>query len=140
MESTQVTGLLLQVKSFKFLLCLVIFDKVLSITKGLSDVMLSISLELAKAGDLVSGTIETLEDLQTNSYWDSIFAYSDSVASLHDINVTGPRPSRKRKLPSRFCEAVVLGSIGSSEVPTTSRQFKVGFYYPILDGFLMEVN
>lgn len=71
-EATQATGLLLQVKSFKFLLCLVIFDKVLSITKGLSDVLQSTSLDLAKAADLVSGTIETLEDLWTDNYWDCL--------------------------------------------------------------------
>ena len=40
----------------------------LSITKGLSDVLQSITLDLAKAADLVSGTIETLADLQTDAY------------------------------------------------------------------------
>lgn len=140
MKATQATGLLLQVKSFKFLICLVTFDKVLSITKGLSDVLQSISLDLAKAADLVSGTIETLEDLRTDNYWDNLFAYAESVAELHGIDVTGPRPSRKRKLPSRLYEAVILESIGSSESLTTSQQFKVDLYYPILDAFLMELN
>ena len=89
---------------------------------------------------MVSGTIETLEDLRTDNYWDNLFAYAESVAELHGIDVTGPRPSRKRKLPSRLCEAVILESIGSSESLTTSQQFKVDLYYPILDAFLMELN
>ena len=61
---------MLQVKSFKFLLCLIIFDKILLITKGLSDVLQS--LDLGKVADLVSGTIETLEHLRTDSYWDRL--------------------------------------------------------------------
>lgn len=140
MKATQATGLMLQVKSFKFLLCLIIFDKVLSITKGLSDVLQSTSLDLAKAADLVSGTIETLEDLRTDSYWDRLFSYVESVAKLHSIDIIGHRPSRKRKLPSRLCDTVILESTGSSEALTTSQQFKVGLYYPILDAFLMELN
>ena len=54
--------------------------------------------------------------------------------------ITGPQPSRKRKLLSRLCETVILESTGSSEAMTTSQQFKVGLYYPILDAFLMELN
>ena len=140
MKATQATGLMLQIKSFKFLLCLIIFDKVLSITKGLSDVLQSTSLDLAKAADLVLGTIETLEDLRTDNYWDRLFTYVESVAKLHSIDIIRHRPSRKRKLPSRLCNTVILESTGSSETLTTSQEFKVGLYYPILDAFLMELN
>ena len=139
-KATQAMGLMLQVKSFKFLLCLIIFDKVLSVTKGLSDVLQSISLDLAKAADLVSGTIETLEDFRTDSNWERLFTYIESVAKLHGINIVGHRPSRKRKLPSRLCDAVILESTGSSEAQTTSQEFKVGVYYPVLDAFLLELH
>ena len=115
MKATQATGLMLQVKSFKFLLCLIIFDKAPSITKGLSDVLQSTSLVLAKAADLVSGTIETLEDLWTDSYWDHLITYVESVAELHRIDIIRHRPSRKRKLPSCVCDTVILESTGSSE-------------------------
>ena len=89
MKATQAIGLLLQVKSFKFLLCLVIFDKVLSITKGLSDVLQSTSLDLAKAADLVSGTTEILEDLLTDNYCDHLFANAENVVRLHSTDVIG---------------------------------------------------
>ena len=36
-KATQATGLLLQIKTFHFFLSLITFDKILSITKGLSD-------------------------------------------------------------------------------------------------------
>ena len=142
MKATQAIGLMLQVKSFKFLLSLIVFDKVLSITKGLSDVLQSTTLELAKAADLVSGTIETLADLRTDTYWNRRFTYIESVAKLHSIDIIGNRLSRKRKLPSHLCNAdtVLLESTGSCEALTTSQQFKVGLYYPVLDAFLMELN
>ena len=100
MKAAQATGLLLQVKSFKFLLYLIIFDKVLSVTKGLSDVLQSTNLDLAKAANLVSATIKTLEDFRTDNYWDHFFVYAESVARLHSIDIIGPCLSRKRKLPS----------------------------------------
>ena len=64
MKATQATGLLLQMKTFHFLLSLITFDKVLSITKGLSNVLQSATLDLAKADDLVSGTIKQLKTFE----------------------------------------------------------------------------
>ena len=100
----------------------------------------STSLDLAKAADLVSATIETLEDLRTDSCWDHLFAYAESVARLHSIDITTPRPSRKRTLPSRLWDTVVLESTGSREEMTTSQQFRIDLCCPILDAFLMEMN
>lgn len=139
-KSTQANGLRLQVKSFKFILCLIIFDKVLSITKGLSDVLQSTSLDLAKAADLVAGTIETLEDLRTDSYWESLFSYAESVARVHGIDVTGPCSSRRRRPPSHLNDVILLESTGAHEPLTTNEGFKVGLFFPILDAFLMELN
>ena len=52
-------GLLLQIKCFKFVLSLVVFDRLLSCSKGLSDVL---QLDLAKVAGLVSALIETFGD------------------------------------------------------------------------------
>ena len=55
----------------------------------------NVSLDLAKAADLVSGTTETLEDLWTDSYWDRLFTYVERVAKLHSINIIGYRPRKE---------------------------------------------
>lgn len=60
-KAAEARGLLLQVKSFKFILRLVTFDRLLSCAKGLSDILQSTQLDLAKAAYHVSGTVETLE-------------------------------------------------------------------------------
>ena len=91
-KATEATGLLLQMKCFRFLMCLITFDKLLLVIKGLSDVLQSPSLDLAKAADLVSATIETLQSFWNGHEWDHLYAYAESVASLHSIDLNGPRP------------------------------------------------
>ena len=59
-KSAEARGLLLQVSSFRFVLHLVIFDRILSCTKSLSDTLQSTQLDLVRAADLVSATIDTL--------------------------------------------------------------------------------
>ena len=61
---SEARGILLQVKSFRFLLCLITFDQVLSITKHLSDVLQSSNLDLAKAINLIVATKEAVQELQ----------------------------------------------------------------------------
>ena len=70
----------------------------------------------------------------------SPFAYVESVANLHTIDVLGPHPRRIRSLPNHLQDAVVIEYTGSMEVLTTNQQFKVALYYPILDAFLMELK
>lgn len=56
-KAMEARGLLLPIKGFKFVLSLVVFDRLLSCSKGLSNVLQSTQLDLAKAGDLVSALI-----------------------------------------------------------------------------------
>ena len=57
-KSAEARGLLVQVSSFQFVMCLVVFDKIFSCTKSLSDTLQSTQLDLARAADLVSDTLE----------------------------------------------------------------------------------
>ena len=74
-KSAEARGLLLQVSSFRFVLCLVIFDRILSCTKSLSDMLQSAQLDLAKAVDHVSATVETLEEFRSDQEWQKVFKY-----------------------------------------------------------------
>ena len=64
---------------------LVIFDRILSCTKSLSDTLQSTQLDLARAADLVSVTIETLEEFRFDKEWQKVFQYCDSVCKIHNI-------------------------------------------------------
>ena len=111
-RATEATGIWMQVQTFKFLLSLIIFWRVLSCTKSLSDQLQSTEMDLAKAADLVLATISTLEEFRSDSQWDHRFKYVKDVADLHSISVALPRPCRRKLLPRRLEDGVVLESMG----------------------------
>ena len=71
-----------QVKSFKFLLLLVIFSRILSFTKSLSDQLQSVTNDMARTADLVIATIETLEEIRSDSSSDYLYNYTQDVTKF----------------------------------------------------------
>ena len=130
---------LLQMKSFRFILCLVIFDRVLSCTKSLSDALQSTQLDLAKAADLISATIEIMEEFRTDCEWEKIYSYTESVAKLHHITPESTTV-RPRRPPSKFDEGILYATTGARETGQTSEFYKVNLYYPVLDTLLFELK
>ena len=47
---------------------------------------------------------------------------------------------RKRALLSRLNDCAVYESIGSRTILSCETGYKIGFYYPVLDAFLSELN
>ena len=72
-KAVEAEWLLLQVKDFKFLISLIIFDRILTCTKSLSDSLQSMQIDLGKAPDLVMATEGTLQDFCTDDEWEKIF-------------------------------------------------------------------
>ena len=130
-RAAQARGLLSQIKSFHFLLSLVTFDRLLSTTKSLSDVLQRTQLNLAKAADLVTATEDALKSFRSDDEWEKIVVYCESVARLQDIS-TG-YDKREKRIPKRFQDTIVLETTGN-------RQFKHDVYYPVLDVFLHEME
>ena len=65
----------MQIHSFKFLTTLVLFWQILSCTKGLSDQLQSININMAKAAELVTATIETLQHFRSDEEWGKMYKY-----------------------------------------------------------------
>ena len=84
-KATEATGILLQVQSFKYLTALFLFWRVLSITKGLSDQLQSTKMNMAKAADLVTASIATLQEFcnDEDEEWDKLYKYVTDVAKLN---------------------------------------------------------
>ena len=139
-KAVEAEGILLQVKSFKFLVTLVLFWRILSCTKSLSDHLQSAKTDLAKASELIEATLETLQSFRTDTEWDKHYKYITDAASLFDIAVMPLRPRRSRQLPQRLRDAIVLESHGSREASSTSHDIKISVYYPILDSILSEIK
>lgn len=139
-KAVSAKGLLSQVKSLSFILTLVTFDRILSCTKQLSDILQSQQCDLARAVDLVSATIDTLEEFRSDSSWSHLFSYVQQVAELNEIAVTEYQQKRQRRLPSWFEDSLVQESVGSRESVSTSDGYKVNLYFPIVDSFLVELK
>ena len=132
-KATEATGILLQVRSFKFLLSLVIFSRILTCTKCLFDLLQCKNIDMAKAAYLVIATIETFETFRSDSHWEQLSKYVEDVAALHNIGLTPPRPQRQRQLPRKLDDCVVSETTGSRELITRSTQWKIFLYFTILE-------
>ena len=96
-KAIEAKSLLLQIKSFKFLLLLIMFDRILTCTKSLSDHLQNAQVNLAKAADLVSATVSRLELFRTDGEWDKLFCYAEKVhvAEVKNIEITLGHPDRE---------------------------------------------
>ena len=143
---SEARGILLQLKSARFLVCLVTFDQVLSLTKGLSDVLQSTSLDLAKAANLVSATIESVQELRSDTQWQRVFAHLERIATHYGIDMTPISVARRVRHPPSRLEAdfVVMSTTGVRNTSSSSRcisdEYKINFYYCIIDAVLFELN
>ena len=90
MKAIEAKGLYYQVANFSFIVYLVMFDRILSCTKCLSDQLQSTQVDLAKAADLVLATKSTLEEYRTDTFWEKIYAHSQKIAELHTIEMSLP--------------------------------------------------
>ena len=138
-RAVEATGFLFQIKTFKFLIMLVTFDRVLTCTKSLSDCLQHTHINLAKAADLVSATMSTLETFRTDEEWGKLFRYAEEVARVSHIDTTGCQP-RQRQTPQRLQDGIVLAPTGARETMSTNEQYKVNLYFPVLDSFLAELQ
>jgi len=104
-------GILLQIKSCVVTLIL-FWHLLLLCTKSLSDHLQSTQTNLAKACDLVSATLETLQLFGTDEEWDKHYKYITESALLFDTDVAPCRPCRNRQVPRRLQDGILLESTG----------------------------
>ncbi len=95
--------------------------------------------DLATAADLVFATKSTLEEYHTDSFWEKIYLYSQSIAGLHCIELFPPVQTRQRRLP-RHWDGLVLETTGARHHLSTSDDYNRAIYYPVLDAFLSEMS
>ena len=81
-KAVEAQGILLQVKSFKFLVTLVLFWWIILCTKSLSDHPQSAITDLAKASELIEATLETLQSFRMDTEWDKHYKYITDAASF----------------------------------------------------------
>uniref|UniRef100_A0A3B1JLC4 HAT C-terminal dimerisation domain-containing protein n=1 Tax=Astyanax mexicanus TaxID=7994 RepID=A0A3B1JLC4_ASTMX len=109
--------------------------------KLLSDMLQSPSLDLSKAVDLVEALIQTLNDYRNESFFDSLWNEVLTTAEQCDTAVQ-PTAKRQKKLSSKLGGHCVLSTVGQkrSDSELEKESFRTGFFYPVLDHILTELN
>ena len=138
-KAIEARGLLHQIRTFSFIVSLVMFDGILGCTKHLSDQLQSSSIDLLVASDLVLATKSMLNDYRTTEYWRKVYKYSTDIASVHSIT-RQTEPKRKRRLPSHLADSVSFESTGFRAEQCTSEELKITIFFPVLDKFLVELD
>jgi hypothetical protein len=140
-KAIKATGLLHQIQCFKFISCLVIFHRIMGITKLLSDQLQKTDLDLALAADLVVSTADTLKSLRSDDSWDHTYKYITDVANLFHIEAE-EQPVRRRHIrPPRLDDFVSATPIVCHRDDLNdSQSLKTIIYFPVLDHILAELD
>ena len=141
-KAMEANGIFFQIHTIKFIFLLVVFMRILSYTKRLSDQLQCKDIDMAKAVELVSGTVEILNELRDNEErWGQIVKCTKDFAELHDIDITSSiRPRRRRVVPRRLEDDIIMETTGVREHNSTYDQLKTSLYLPIIDCMLFELN
>ena len=116
------------------------FWRISFLTKQLSDQLQSPRTDMAKATDLVTATMETLQQFRSDEEWSKLCKYVKDVASLHNIEIAPLRNTRSRIVPKSFADVIILETTGSREIATTNEDYKISLYFPVLDAMISELH
>lgn len=139
-KAVEAIGLLHQVHSFKFVATLIIFDRIFSITKSLSDQLQAKNLDFSSATSLILSTTKTLQELRTDNIWDRTYKYIKSVSNLHGIDEFFENTRRRRTPSRRIQDSTLLESVGYRNPNSCSDSMKINVYFPVLDHMLFELE
>ena len=139
-KAIEAKGLYCQMLLISFMLSLVMFDKILSCTKSLSDQLQSSNIDLAQAADLVIATNSLLYKYRDDAMWSKFYEYAVSIAELHGIKPSLSVKNRQKRLPNHSEDRVIFDSIGSRESVSCDQEYKVTIFFPVLDAIIAEIS
>ena len=131
-------GLLHQIKSFPFLLSLILFERIFSITGNLSNLLQSQTINYAAAATSISATKTSLETLRNETEWKGIWDSAVELAGRQEITITPIRSRRQRHPPSSLSHSVIDTTTGIRPDPATD--YCTSIYYASIDTLLGELN
>ncbi|XP_011407653.1 PREDICTED: zinc finger MYM-type protein 1-like [Amphimedon queenslandica] len=99
-RAIEARGLLHQVQSFSFLLSLIIFDKIFSITGNLSNLLQAEQINYSAAAICITATKTTLVNLRSEAKWKKLWDEAVKLANSLNIHITVTSAHRQRQPPS----------------------------------------
>lgn len=147
----QARGLWHHIQSLQFIVCTIVFEKVLLLTNGLSEVLQAKQLDLAAAVDLVDTTRDTLQNWRNNSAsWTKLWTDIASMVKDNGLSMELSRkPRRRLKQSTRMNESVVMETVGvrrdemeelESEDIDLDTHYRISIYNATLDQIIGEMD
>jgi hypothetical protein len=131
--------LLLQLKYFEFLLLLVLFERIFTITSKLSDLLQAPKLNYAAAASCISATKRAIQSLREKDEWIKILQEATSMADKHGVTVVAQsRRIRTHSIPSRYSDSVVEEVTGCRSIAVSD--YRTHLYYKVIDAIRKEMD
>lgn len=121
-----------------FVASLVAIEKLLQITKRLSDQLQSPDLQLASAEDLVHSVITVLLDMRCDEPWKELEEEAEQLCKKTGIRTEAARPGRQKSTPRHLDEFVTSCSNGQREASTPASRRQA--FYAMIDRMRNELN
>ena len=101
-----------------------VLDKVLNLSKGVSDKLQSEDLDVVSGCDRVEDLLVAIEELRTEDKFKTF--WNATVETCEELNIETPMEKRQRKIPVR------LDDHPETAVPLEPKDtFRVGFYFSV---------
>ena len=130
-------GVKLSIISPEFLICLIIFNKILPLIHVAHKAFQSSNINISQALETIESLITEFNILRTNLQWSNLWDQYQNFAN--NEAETSTRPKRNRKPPAfeGFSVEINLPTCNSND---NSNYYKVHIYFEIIDRILFELN
>ena len=118
-RSIEASGILAGVKRFQFIISIVVYKKVFSITANLSEMLQAESLDYGSAASLIKAAIATFCTLRSNDQWELLWEEAKALATHVGCLVEEPtRSTRARKATRQALDDYIItaDTTGSSHI------------------------
>ena len=138
-RAVEARGILVQI-DLNFVGCLVLFRKVLSDAKYLSDMLQSKTVDYAKAVELIEALKETLLHYRCEASFDELWSEALDVCQKSSIDTTQRNRKRYRQTSKALQDSFIPSTLGQHVVPDSKHTFCVNVYYPVMDNMIGEID
>ena len=72
-------------------------------------------IDMSKAADLVTATLETLQCFRSDDEWVKVYKYVNDVATLNEVSITPQRSQRQCQTPSQLSDFTVMETTSKNQ-------------------------
>ena len=137
-RSIKAQGILCKIQCFKFTVCLVIFDYLFGLTKGLSDALQSPDVDLAAAVCLIYSVENTLSESRSDTPWSKLWNEATKLAMEYEITIPRERTSRQCGVPRQLDEYILIHGVGHRDDLTSKEDYC--YHFAVIDNILVEMD